>query len=370
MVVPFVRVSIIFRAKLYNEGNPPMTDTTIVSIDKSLEKLLQAEKDYPGYTLDLCTGYISTSGIILIKRMLQTAPKARAVVGLNMGNKVSAFQMLYHDCGIELYVYATGYNTLFHPKIYFGTRETQVWAMVGSSNLTKNGLSQNVEQNIFITGQRHTEPFISLEAQIAAYYKQAYLFDQHIEKTLLEIERKLGSNPKDYDYKRLLVAYGIKPKASTERTIPDEAQQIALNTLYDFAEHTKLEYAYQMLLLLFMLDNIDQNGQFSLEETAHYFANFYRARREAGFPAEKRYRSKLAVVDKLHVSMAQIIRMLKESPFPRFERQGLLDISEDEQFFIVNPALVGALTSEVKRDLQALGQARIAAHFTPTPPAP
>lgn len=93
-----------------------MTDTTIIPIDKSLEKLLQAEKDYPGYTLDLCIGYISTSGIILLKRMLQTAPKARAVVGLNTGNKVSAFQMLYHDCAIELYVYPTGYNTLFHPK--------------------------------------------------------------------------------------------------------------------------------------------------------------------------------------------------------------------------------------------------------------
>src|SRR5690348_5553670 len=105
-----------------------MTDSTAIFIDKSLEQLLQAEKDYPGYALDLCTGYVSTSGIVLIKRVLQTAPKVRAVVGLNTGNKVSAFQMLYHDCGIELYVYPTSYNTLFHPKLYFGIRDTQAWA--------------------------------------------------------------------------------------------------------------------------------------------------------------------------------------------------------------------------------------------------
>lgn len=236
--------------------------------------------------------------------------------------------------------------------------------MIGSSNLTKNGLSQNVEQNVFMTGQRHTEPFVSIEAQIAAYRKQAYLFDQHIEKTLLEIEQKLGPNPKDFDYKRLLSAYGIKPKATIERTIPDEAQQIALNTLYYFVEHTKLEYAYQMLLLLFILDNLDEGGQISIEESARYFANFYRARREAGLPAEKHYGTKLAIVDKPNVSMAQIIRMLKESPFPRFERQGLLDLSEDEKFFIANPALVGVLTPAIKKDLKALGEARLATHFS------
>ena len=74
--------------------------------------------------------------------------------------------------------------TLFHHKIYFGKLNAQAWALVGSSILTKRGLSLNVEHNLFVTGQRHTEPFISIETQIAAFCSQAYLFDADIEKEL------------------------------------------------------------------------------------------------------------------------------------------------------------------------------------------
>ena len=174
-----------------------MPDPTISAVDKSLEVLLQAEKDFQGYSLDFCSGYVSTDGVLLLKRMLKTAPKARAVVGLNATNRVSAFQMLRDDCAVEVYVYVTSTFTLFHPKIYFGTLNALAWAMVGSSNLTKRGLSLNVEHNLFITGQRHTEPFVSIEAQIAAFRNQAYLFDAGIEKMLEKIEREPGSTASD-----------------------------------------------------------------------------------------------------------------------------------------------------------------------------
>jgi hypothetical protein len=93
--------------------------------------------------------------------------------------------MLQDDCNVEVYVYVTSTYTLFHPKIYFGKLNALAWAMVGSSTLTKRGLSWNVEQNLFIMGQRHKEPFISIEAQIAAFCSKAYLFDADIEKELV-----------------------------------------------------------------------------------------------------------------------------------------------------------------------------------------
>src|SRR5258708_39648526 len=157
-----------------------MPDTTINAVDKSLEVLLKAEKDFQGYSLDFCSGYVSTDGVLLLDRMLQTAPKALAIVGVNPINRVSAFQMLRDDCEVEVYVYVTSTYTLFHPKIYFGTSNVQAWAMVGSSNLTKSGLSLNVEHNLFITGQRHTEPFVSIESQIAPFLHQSYLFDSDV----------------------------------------------------------------------------------------------------------------------------------------------------------------------------------------------
>jgi hypothetical protein len=340
-----------------------MPDTTINAVDKSLAVLLQAEKDFPGYSLDICSGYVSTDGVLLVKRMLRSAPKARAIVGLNVSNRVSAFQMLREDCNVEVYVYVTSIYTLFHPKIYFGKLNAQAWAMVGSSNLSKRGLSMNVEHNLFITGQRHTEPFISIEAQIEAFCNQAYLFDTDIETKLLKIERGPGSKKSDEEYKRRLYDYGIRPKAPFDIIIPDEAQQVALETLYSFVENTKLEYAYQMLLLLVMLKLADKNGKFSLKESAHCFSEFYMLRREAGLPTEKSYGLKQTVVDNPDATISQLCQMLKINPFPRFERQGLLELSEDDRSFVVNPALLEALTPAVRESLRRKAIARLAEHF-------
>ena len=340
-----------------------MPDTTINAVDKSLEVLLQTEKDFPGYSLDLCSGYVSTDGVLLLKRMLRTAPKARAIVGLNSTNRVSAFQMLRDDCDVEVYVYVASTFTLFHPKIYFGKLNALALALVGSSNLTKRGLSLNVEHNLFITGQRHIEPFISIEAQIEAFRGQAYLFDTDIEKKLEKIEKELASNTSDVEYKKRLYALGIKPKAQLEFTIPVEAQQVALEALFEFTENTKLEYAYQMLLLLVMLSCSDENGLFPLEQAAYCFSEFYRLRREAELPPEKSYGFKHAVVENPNASPAQIRQMLKTSPYPRFERQGLLDLSEDERYFVVNPALLEALTPAVRESLRKKAIGRMVEHF-------
>ncbi len=341
-----------------------MSDTITRAIDQPLAMLLQAGRDFPGYALDICSGYVSTNGILPIQTMLRTAPKVRAIVGLNPTNRLSAFQMLYHDCGVELYVYVTNIGRLFHPKVYFGTFNAQAWAMVGSSNLTYNGLSGNIEQNLFVTGQRHTEPFVSIEAQVAAFHQQAYLFDERIERRLHEIERTLGQYPQEAEYKKRLFASGIQPKTMVERVIPIEAQQTVLDTLFSFARNTYLEYAYQMLLLLVILEKTDEDGLISVDDVAHYFIDFYKQRREAGLSGEKIYGSKRAIMDDPNVSLAKTRQMIKTSPFPRFERQGLLDLSEDGQYLVVNPALAKALTREARESLKEIAVERLKEHFS------
>ncbi len=97
-----------------------MPEITTSATDQPLTILLRTERDFPGFSLDICSGYVSTNGILPIKTLLKSSPKVRAVVGLNPTNRLSAFQMLYHDCGVELYVYVTNIGRLFHPKIYFG----------------------------------------------------------------------------------------------------------------------------------------------------------------------------------------------------------------------------------------------------------
>jgi hypothetical protein len=55
---------------------------------------------------------------------------------------------------------------------------------------------------VFITGQRHREPLISIEAQLTAFCSQAYLFDADIEKELAKIERELRNNASDIEHKK------------------------------------------------------------------------------------------------------------------------------------------------------------------------
>ena len=55
--------------------------------------------------------------------------------------------------------------------------------------------------------------------------------------------------------------------------------------------------------------------------------------------------------------------MLKTSPYPRFERQGLLELSEDDRSFVVNPALLEALTPAVRESLRRMTIARLVEHF-------
>lgn len=336
--------------------------TNVQTVDNALDLLLQTAKDFSGASLDICTGYISTSGILSLQSMLKSASTPRAIVGLNPTNRLNAFRKL-RALGVQVYIYVAPPRTLFHPKIYFGASGTQAWAMIGSSNLTESGMLNNIEHNLLITGQRHIEPFSSIEARIEAFIKQSYPFDHEFEKRLLEVERKMMRGSEANRYDEYLTSSGIIPKEKLEQAIPVEVQRVALETLYKFSRSTRLEYAYQMLLLLIMLYAGDENGWFSVEKAARYFIEFYRLRREAGLLPEKKRGNKLAVADNPHTSVAEMCEMVKTNPFPRFERQGLLELSEDGQYFVTNGALLKVLTLEVKNELRAIAIERLAEHF-------
>jgi hypothetical protein len=112
-------------------------------------------------------------------------------------------------------------------------------------------------------------------------------------------------------------------------------------------------------LLLVATEN--NHSEFSFKETAQRPSKFYRLRREVGSSAEKSYGLKQAVVD--NATISQLCQMLKTSPFPRFERRGLLELSEDERSFVLNPALLEALAPVVRDSLRRKAIARLMEHF-------
>jgi HKD family nuclease len=343
-----------------------MPDTAISFIDEPIKALLKAGEDYPHSDIDLSVGYISAIGVSWLKTLFKSANRVRAVVGLCPINRVGAFVEL-QDYGVDVYVYAAGRGKIFHPKIYYGATNAQAWAMIGSSNLTQKGLSINIERNLFIAGQRLTEPFTAIEAQLEAFRSQSYSFDDEIRKRLQEVEkniRKMNRSISEDEYAEKLIDVGINPKAKIGSTIPTEVQEVALETILEFAESTRLEYSYQMLLLLVILYRTDESGQVSVEEAARCFSQFYQLRKDAGLPVEKRKQGlRSAVVDKADLSLSRMSQIIKIDPFPRFERRGLLDLSEDKGHFIVNAALLAALLPQYKDDLRSIAIGRLAEHY-------
>jgi hypothetical protein len=174
--------------------------------------------------------------------------------------------------------------------------------------------------------------------------------------------RKVVEEAVEKDRERLHPS-GIRRKEKSLPTVLGNPQ-VALEKLTEFAKTADLEYAYQMLLLLVMLSRSDRRGVFSVEVTARCFDEFYRLRREAGFsPVEKKRGGKTAVVDKPNVSLSELKTLVKTRPFPRFERVGLLDLSEDEMYFLINPVVLDVLTPDVKDMLRTFAISRIAVHF-------
>ena len=105
-----------------------MPDTNINLVDDSLKVLLQAATDFPNAEIDFCVGYVTASGVLLLKKMFNTAHKARAVVGLCAQNKVSAFQRL-QDFGVKATSTLQAQTQSSTPEIPLGATKAQVWAM-------------------------------------------------------------------------------------------------------------------------------------------------------------------------------------------------------------------------------------------------
>jgi HKD family nuclease len=339
-----------------------MADITLDLTDQPLEALVRVAHDYAGMNLEVAVAYISASGIFNLRPLMTAARRVRAVVGLAPLNRVNALRQL-QDLGVDVSVYVPRPGTIFHPKIYYGTLKGAAWAMIGSSNLTASGLDLNIEVNLFIEGPRLREPFPELEATIEKFRRDARLLDDELIKELEIAEKRLGRQVNERAYSEYLISVGIRPSAPTRPVIPDEIQHLALSTFERYLKETRMVYAYQMLLCLVMLTRADEQGHFPQREAARCFLAFYQLRREAGLPLEKARGSRHAVIEVDSVDEAEVMRMVRIDPFPRFERQGLLEISDDGQEYVVNPALTEGLSSDARQRLRALAIRRLAEHF-------
>jgi HKD family nuclease len=97
----------------------------------------------------ISVAFAKTQGVNVIADSLRLNSKnAKIFVGIR--NDITSYQAIEMllDTGAEVYTVDTGSrNTIFHPKIYLAKNKKQADVVIGSANLTFNGLHNNIESS-------------------------------------------------------------------------------------------------------------------------------------------------------------------------------------------------------------------------------
>ena len=219
--------------------NPELVGLEIIGdeIRKSLDSA-------PKNTIFRATvGYISDSGMAqlkaALKRIITQSGTVEVIVGLNQVSKrsIKALATLYKICGgIGVFVFWNpNINVTFHPKCYLikTPKRGKIYAWIGSSNFTKQGLFSNYECNLHLVLEPKKDgPLIT---QIEDYYSKirnspycyaldlARLSQLKTVKGIPSGEKPIVDSPKIND--QIKNIFGLKPQV----TLPKKAFVMTLS---------------------------------------------------------------------------------------------------------------------------------------------
>lgn len=180
-----------------------------------IEKIEQARK------IDLAVSFLMTSGVRLILPALKRAAERGVPIRILCGSTLNiteptALIILFNELReqAELYFYADT-NTSFHPKCWIFTFEKHREVLIGSSNLSKSGITTGIEWNVLISSlqdqtsldriQKHFDGMIAHEArrldeEAIEIYKASWIRPAAIRSNLPqepEDSRQTGPDPSD-----------------------------------------------------------------------------------------------------------------------------------------------------------------------------
>ncbi|MEN0049576.1 MAG: phospholipase D family protein [Bacteroidota bacterium] len=187
---------------------------SVNSVGNHLIKLL-ASKEFKSFTA--ISAFISQAGITGLSRYISKAKKhlnaITIITGVDQkGTSKEALEALL-ELDINAYVFYQPSITIFHPKIYLFEGEKKSVLIIGSSNLTAQGLFSNIEASLLL--QIEDDKDQEIIAQLKEYYKG--LFDL-TEPNLKELSKKLIKG---------LVKAKVVPTEKERKAIQDKAKKFS-----------------------------------------------------------------------------------------------------------------------------------------------
>ena len=185
--------------------------TPVENVECEVQTLLKRSEN-----VSIAVAFLKNSGIELIKKGIEESKnngtKISIVTGLDFGITDSESLRELLDMGVNCNVVN---DINFHPKMYiFETGEDNATMIVGSSNLSKGGLSTNYEANIIVTGKVSESPI----KDAIEYFSQIQLRSVQIDEKIIDlyakskvtidlINKSVNEDEKHKDARKQLSAY-------------------------------------------------------------------------------------------------------------------------------------------------------------------
>lgn len=184
-------------------------------------------------TFDISVAFIALSGLASIRETLHKLKvqnkKGRIITSTYLGfNEPKMFKDLLKYPNIEVRVYDDHHG--FHSKGYIFQKNSNYWAIVGSSNLTQSALSLNQEWNVYVSSHKQNDTIKQIQGE----------FENQWQKSIPLTQEWINEYQKNY----------VKPEKHSIRHIqkdivPNYMQRQALDSL----EHLRQQNQSRALLI-------------------------------------------------------------------------------------------------------------------------
>ena len=127
-------------------------------------------------TFDISVAFIALSGLASIRETLHKLKvqnkKGRIITSTYLGfNEPKMFKDLLKYPNIEVRVYDDHHG--FHSKGYIFQKNSNYWAIVGSSNLTQSALSLNQEWNVYVSSHKQNDTIKQIQDEFENQWQRS-----------------------------------------------------------------------------------------------------------------------------------------------------------------------------------------------------
>lgn len=174
-----------------------------------------ANKDF--HTFTGISAFASQAGIRGLSKHIKTAKKhlniITIVTGVDQnGTSKEALEELF-ALNIDAYVFFQPSITIFHPKIYLFEGADKSELIIGSSNLTSQGLFTNVETSLLVSIDNSVEADRKIVGQLKDYFKGIFNFT---DPNLKKLNKKIIAD---------LVKAKVVPTEAERKAAQDKAEK-------------------------------------------------------------------------------------------------------------------------------------------------